>query len=272
MRQLRISVPNNRYRRMAGLVFGALVGLVFGLVSQLGDPLALPGVPLFRPPFGLPGNIVMYTFGAAFLGVLVAWPMSGIKGTFLVAAGSAAAIIVASLLAARDLSGKWLVQTIAGIALALPFWGMLVPILGVLRWVIDRQEEAQRDRRPLWSRVPGALALLLAVGLVGLTTLYPARGRDLLRQMHATLVAAQTTGDIPPALAPVEQFAAHLDGTFRLSWEGQSIERFRIPRPGRNFNMHSAVIARYTAGWNLVCVYITAEEPPLCRGFDVLPR
>ena len=149
---------------------------------------------------------------------------------------------------------------------------MLVPILGALRWVIDRQEEAQRDRRPLWSRVPGALALLLVVGLVGLTTLYPARGRDLLRQMHATLVAAQTTRNIPPALAQVDQFAAHLDDSFQLSWEPRSIERFRIPRPGRNFDMHSAVIARSATGWSLVCVYITAEEPPLCRGFDVLPR
>lgn len=257
---------------MAGLLLGALVGLVFGLVSQLGDRLALPGVPLYRSPLGLPGNIVMYTFGAAFLGVLVAWPMSGIKGTFLVAAGSAGAIIFVSLLDARDLSGKWLVQTIAGIALALPFWGMLVPVLGALRWVIDRQEEAQRDRRALWSRVPAVLALILAVGLVGLTTLYPVRGRDLLRQMHATLVGAQTTGDIPPSLAPVDKFAAHLDDSFQLSWEGQAIERFRIPRPGRNFDMHSAVIARYATGWNLVCVYIAADEPPLCKGFDVLPR
>lgn len=272
MRQLRISLPNNRYRRIAGLLLGALVGLVFGLVSQLGDRFALPGVPLYQPPFGPPGNIIMVTLAAAFLGVLVAWPVSGIKGTFLVAAGSAAAIIAVSLLGAKDLSGKGLVQTVAGIALLLPFWGMLVPVLGALRWVIDALEEAQRDRRPLWRRVPATLALLLVVGLVGLTTLYPERGRDLLRRMHATLVTAQTTGDIPPAMKPVDRFSAHLDDSFELSWEGQSIERFRIPRPGRNFDTHSAVIARYASGWSLVCVYITAEEPPLCRSFDVLPR
>lgn len=271
MRQLRISLPNNRYRRMTGLLLGALVGLVFGLVSQLGDRFALPGVPLHQPPFGPAGNIVMVTLAVAFLGLLVAWPVSGIRGTFLVAAGSAAAIIVVSLLDARDLSGKWLVQTVGGIALMLPFWGMLVPVLGALRWVIDVLEEAQRDRRPLWRRFPGALVLLLLVGLVGLTTLYPARGRDLLRRMHAMLVAAQTTGEIPPALEPVDQFSAHVNDSFQLSWEGQSIERFRIPRPGRNFDMHSAVIARYAGGWSLVCVYVAPEEPPLCSGFDVLP-
>ena len=94
MRQLRISLPNNRYRRMAGLLLGALMGLVFALVSQLGDWFALPGVPLYQPPFGLAGNIVMYTLGAASLGMLVAWPVSGIRGTFLVAAGSAAAIVI----------------------------------------------------------------------------------------------------------------------------------------------------------------------------------
>ena len=271
MSQLQISLPNDYYRRMTGLVVGALLGLVFGLVSQLGDPLALPGVPLYTPPFGPGGNIVMYTLGAALLGVLVAWPMSGIKGTFLVAAGSAAVIIIVSLLAARDFGGNLLVHGIMGIFLALPFWGMLVPIFGALRWVIGHQEEAQRDLQPWWRRVPGPLALLVAVGLVATTALYPSEGRDLLERTHAMLEAAQATGNIPPALSSVDQFAAHRTAPYQLSWESQSIERFRIPRPGRNFDRHSAVIAHYKSGWSLVCIYVTAEEPPLCQGFDVLP-
>ncbi len=264
-------MPNDRYRRITGLLLGALLGLVFGLVSQLGDRLALPGVPLYSPPFGPAGNIVVYTFGAALLGLLVAWPMSGIKGTFLVAAGSAAAIVVVSLLDAKNLNGNLLVHTIVGIFLGLPFWGMLVPVFGALRWVIGRQEEAQRDRRPGWSRAPGPLVLLVVVGLVGTTALYPPRGRDLLQRTHAMLEETQTTGDFPPAFGSVDQFAAHRHDRYQLSWEGQDIERFRIPRPARNFDMHSAVIARYATGWSLVCVYVAAEEPPLCRGFDVLP-
>ncbi len=106
---------------------------------------------------------------------------------------------------------------------------------------------------------------------MGLTALDPPRGRDLLRRTDAMLEAARATRDTPPALGPVEQFAAHRDEPYRLSWEGSDIERFRIPRPGRNFDQHSAVIARFASGWSLVCVYITPEEPPLCRGFDVLP-
>ena len=271
MSQLRISLPNTRYRRLTGLVLGTLLGLVFGLVLQLGDQLALPGVPLYRPPFGPTGNIVMITAGAALLGVLVAWPMSGIKGTFLVAAGSAAVIIIVSLLAARDFGGNLLVHAIMGIFLALPFWGMLVPVFGALRWMIGQQEEAQRDLQPWWRRVPGPLALLVAVGFLATTALVPPQGHDLLQRTHAMLEAAQATGNIPPALSAVDQFAAHRSAPYQLSWESQSIERFRIPRPGRNFDRHSAVIAHYTTGWSLVCLYITAEEPPLCRGFDVLP-
>ena len=59
-----------------------------------------------------------------------------------------------------------------------------------------------------------------------------------------------------------------VEGTYKLSWERQRIERFRILRPGKNLDNHSVVMARFESGWNLVCLYIA----PMCKGFAELPQ
>ena len=47
------------YRRCAGLILGALIGLAFGSVSQGVNSLFLPGIPLYQPPFGPIGNSLL---------------------------------------------------------------------------------------------------------------------------------------------------------------------------------------------------------------------
>jgi hypothetical protein len=272
MTVLNISLPDDRYRRRMGFALGGLLGLCYGLVLHLGDRITVPGVPLFRPPFGSAVNVVLFTLAGAVLGILVAWPLSGITGTFLVAAGSAVVIIVVSLLSAGLISGNLLVSTITGVFLALPFWGMLVPLFGALRWVIGNQEEAHRDHQSWRGRVWGPLVLLVVVGLVGLVALYPPRGRDILVRAHNLLQAAQQGASVPPASGETVDFAPHANSSYELAWENRGLEKYRIPRPGRNFDMHSAVVTRFADSWNLVCVYIVADELPLCRGFDELPR
>ena len=42
----------HNYRRLTGLLFGAGLGLMFGLTSQLTNRILLPGIPLYQPPLG----------------------------------------------------------------------------------------------------------------------------------------------------------------------------------------------------------------------------
>ena len=66
-----------------------MFGFGYALVSQLINRLALPGIPLYQPPLGPVGNIVLGLLAGAGLGLLCAWPASAAKGILL--GGAAAA-------------------------------------------------------------------------------------------------------------------------------------------------------------------------------------
>lgn len=266
-----ISLPNDRYRRTAGFALGALVGFTYAAVYQFGDQLALPDVPLYRPPFGLTGNLALYALGAGLLGLIAAWPRGGLAGTFAAAAVSAILLVGASLVSTTPGTQQNVAASIiVGVFVALPFWGLLVPLLGALRWVVSYLEEARRDREPWHRRAWRPAALLLMVGLVALTALYGDDARVLLARTHQMLQAAQAGGPLPEPLAAA--FAARGQGPYQLAWEGQRIERYQIPRPGRNFNQHSVVVVRFDNGWNLVCLYVDLTELPRCKDMEVIPR
>jgi hypothetical protein len=264
--------PDDRYRRRTGLLLGATLGLAYGLVSQIGDLLAVPSVPLYQAPFGSAGNVVLYTTAAALLGLLVAVPRSSLKGVFLMAGAGAAVIILLSLLTSASLSANLALSLVAALSLALPFWGLFVPVFAALRWVINHQEESRRDRQPWRGRSLGPLLLIALVAWLGYTAIYPAAGRETLQRANALLARAAQTGTPPEALADVPAYAAHAIAPYRLAWEAGDLNKYRIPRPNRAFDRHSAVVARYPDGWNLVCIYIALDEPPICRGFDALPQ
>lgn len=267
-----ISLPDDRYRRFAGFALGALVGVTFATVWQYGDRLSTPGVPLYLPPFGIVGNIAAFALGAGLLGLIVGWSRSGLHGAFVAAAVSAVALVGWSFVQAAEGAAQNLAATfVAGFFLTLPFWGLLVPVLGIVRWAVSNDEEARRDHERWWRRAWRPLLLLLIVGLLGLTALHRPEARVMLARTHQMLQTAQAGGLLPAPLADTE-FAARGQGAYALSWEGTDIEKYRIPRPGKNFNQHSVVVARFANGWNLVCLYISLEDPPQCQGREELPR
>ena len=186
---------------------------------------------------------------------------------------SAAGLLIFTLVSAR-LSGNQLTAVLmTSLVLVLPFWGMLVPLLAVLRWGVNRLDEGRRDRTRLPARVPAPLVLILLAAAAGALTIYPPEARTLLVKTDAMLQTAQSSEALPEALRTLEggSFMGGR-GPYQLAWEQKQIERYRIPRPGRNFDRHSVVVARFAAGWNLVCLYITPDEPPLCKGFEELPQ
>ncbi len=267
-----ISLPDDRYRRGAGFALGALLGLTYAAVYQFGDQLAMPGVPLYRPPFGVAGNLVLFALVGGLLGLIAAWPRSGLVGTFIAAALSAAALVISAFASpgARATANP-VASIVAGLFLTLPFWGLLVPMIGALRWVVSHDEEARRDRQPWYRRAVRPLILVVVVGLVSLTALYRDDARTLLTRTDEMLRAGRSGGALPAPLVDTS-FATRGQGPYQLSWERDRLERYRIPRPGRNFDQHSVVVVRFENGWNLVCLYIDPADPPLCKDMEVIPR
>ncbi len=274
---MRLSEPDPPYRRLMGLVLGAVLGLAYGLVAQWINRFFLPGVPLYQPPLGPLGNSTLFAAGGALLGLICAWPAGGVQGAFLASAVSALLLVGGSFATTRPSGNLMIAIVITGGFLMLPFWGLLVPFLAALRWGVNHLEEAQRERQPLYRRLPGPLLLVLAAGLAGALSLHRPDARMALARMDALLRAglgAAVPSALPePLQSPdVGDFLAHgRTATYTLAAESRRVERFRIPRPGRNFDNHQFVVARFADGWSLACVYITLDEAPRCRGFDQLP-
>ncbi len=274
---MRLSEPDPLYRRLMGSVLGGALGLAYGLVSQWINRVLLPGVPLYQPPLGPLGNSALFAAGGALLGLICAWPTGGVQGTFLASAISALALVTFNLVNARPSGNLLIAFIVTGGFLMLPFWGLVVPFLAALRWGVNRLEEAQRERQPLHRRLPVPLLLVFAAGLAGTLVLYRAEPRSALARMDALLHAGQGAASLSALPQPLQSpevgdFLAHARAAaYTLAPEPHRVERFRIPRPGRNFDNHQFVVARFADGWSLACAFIAPEEAPLCRGFAQLP-
>ena len=266
---------SNAYRRRAGCLLGLGMALAFGLVAMNLNRLMLPGVPLYQPPFGPWGNLVLLGAAGAAVGLVCAWPENGILGTFA-SAGLAALLLVAfNMLAARSWGDRLWVFLVANAALFVPLAALLVPLMALVRWIAGKQDEARQSRLPVWRRLPGPLALCLVAGACGLFAFYREETRLTLVRFDRSLAQAQAataTGDLPAFLQTedVGGFLEHARGHYTFQHETDNIDRFRIPRPGLNFDNQQAFIARFDSGWSLVCIYPTPETDPLCKGFDTL--
>lgn len=259
------------YRRIFGLLLGTLLGLTYGLVAQGINRLVLPDVPLYQPPFGPAGNAVVAMLLGAALGGVTAWPAGSLRGTFTASGLAAALIVIVNFAAARVTERGQAGVAVAAIFFMLPLVGLLVPLLGVFRWIVNRELDAQRDRATVWRRAAGPLALLIVLGAAGALALYPAEARQELTAMNALVRSgrnATAEADLPPPLqtAEVAHFLAQAQEPYTLEWTRENLNRFRIPRPGRNFDNHAVVVARFAGGWRLACLFVSPGELPECRG------
>jgi uncharacterized membrane protein YidH (DUF202 family) len=259
------------FRRLSGLALGALFGLGFGLVSQTINAFFLPGVPLYRPPLGPVGNIVVVTAGAALLGLVSAWPENSVLGVLLGSAASMAIFALNSLLQVRaDSELRTGIIAIGFIVLLLPLAALAVPAVGLLRWAANKQAEARHDREPLRTRIPLPLALFLVVSALGATSLYRGDARTVLARMNLLVQEGQRAGaatDLPaPLQSPdVSDFRAQGRGAYTLAWEKDDENRYRIPRPLGNPFDQSVAIARFTNDYTLACLFPTPIDEPVCR-------
>lgn len=264
-----------RSRRVAGVVLGALLGLAYGLASQLVNPIAVSGVPLYQPPFGTLGNILASSAVGASLGALSCLPDSAPLGIFFASLASALAIAFESILRLGGLIGTS-AAVITSVIFSVPFAWLTVPIIALLRWSAERQSEGARDEEPLLRRARWPALLILAMVLLGLFELLPAEGRSQLRQTHAMIQSllqggqgAQTAplrGPLMTALPPKG------DTSYSLEWTQWDLDRFIELRPSSSYNEHRAVIARFAPDYAIVCLYPTPQQAPACKNYTEVPR
>jgi hypothetical protein len=241
-----------------------LFGFGYALVSQLINHLALPGIPLYQPPLGPAGNILLGMLAGAGLGLLCAWPASAAKGVLLGGVTAAIAVFVFTLLH----MGASSASTVVSLVLSAPMAWVSVLGMAVVRWLVDRQVEARQESAPMLRRLRLPLILTGVLALSAAFVLFSADARLELRRTNDVIragLAARDAASLPaPLQAPgVTKFPAGRS-PYTLEWTNVELDRFIELRPASNYDKQAAVIGRFRNGLMLVCIYTAPKAVPSC--------
>ncbi len=280
-----MEMPYPSYRRWFGLLIGTITGFAYALISQGINHVIMPGIPLYQPPFGAFGNILLFTCIGTAIGAATALMESGAASVLWSSLLGALFMAVATMLTGRNESVSWSHRAAAIILIFMPTAGALAVPLIVFRWIISREEQAYRETHAgllAFRQQPGLRRLLrrnaLPVGLVllaavlGLTAMYNDFGQAVTPQMHRLIqqgMQAQSREALPAAIQPpdVGQFRERAEGPYTLQWDKDEKNQFAIPRPASNMGDQSTVIARFANGYLLACMFPGKTATPTCRDF-----
>jgi hypothetical protein len=262
-------------RRKAGLWVGVGLGVAYFGISQAINPLALPGLPIYQLPPGLPWSALIAGVVCALVGLVTAWSESVALGVFF-----------GSLIGTLAFDGYAIVNTLPDrvapaliigflVLVLLPMTAMTAAFIGLFRWALERQISTQLEQRSRWLRVAIPLILLLAAGGFGATALYPESGRQVLLRMNQLILAGQAASraDLPAQLANdnVKDFKANVVGPYTLEWSKDTNNRYAIARPANTGGNESIAIARFTNNYLLICLFPNAYAPPECVSRTLAP-
>ncbi len=277
-------MSDQTYRRVFGLLFGAVIGFLFGVVSSYINRVFLPGYPFYQPPLGPFLNMVLCALVGALLGWINALPRGGVIGALISASvGAVLALIVSfvigsSVVAVGQAGNVFAAQGIVAVFLFFPFAGALLIPMGLFRWAIEKQLSF-RGQLNFFHPSRIWLPLLFAIAAIGLgaTSLIPAGGRTVVRRMDVLLQSGINAGSadlLPKPLLhkDVGDFLGYATPKYQLQWTRQDLQKYGIGYPYGTESTLSLMIARFDNGWGLVCLYPTPEEDPRCKGFMSLPR
>lgn len=255
-------------RRRTGMLLGLALGLAYGLVSQFTNRLILPGLPLHQPPAGPLGNTLLSTVLGGALGLLTTWPASAARGVLLGSVAAAVGLVARGILQVGAMMGAPSAMLVA-VVFGVPVTWLSVPVVALLRWAVQKQMEARVEGLPLLARLQlPAIAVIAMALLASFETLAPtARGE--LRHMNKMLVAAQSAtraAELPaPLAAPrVTEYPLGPLTQYTLEWTHRDLDRFIDLRPSALYDQQAAVIARFSDGPVLVCIYLSPEREPSC--------
>ncbi len=280
-------------RRLLGPALGAALGLAFGLASQYGNDLLAPGIPLYHPPFGAIGNLILCVVVGAALGLVTAWPKHALIGALAGCVAGALLAVTAIMLVEQDSLDTS--QATVTLFTFLPIAAVLALPIGIVRWVLSKEEQIRREaalgdpfakRRgaSAW-RILRPLLLVVIAAAWGMLFVYPERARVVLPRMNAIVQAGLNAADrasLPAEFQAIDGWTGaagkvlpgypqQAKGSYTLDFQEGKLGRFGIPRPAENEEEQSAVIARFDNGWAFVCLFITADAEPRCGPLYVQP-
>lgn len=262
------------YRKILGGALGAGLGLAYGLVADTVNQLLLWGIPLYHP-LGLGLVLVLWTVAGLALGLLCTWPHESLPGIAL--SSVFAGILTWSVTFTQGGSDMLttLTKLFSALYLFLPLTALIVPFIGLLRWIINKLLDLRLDYpESKWRMVLPAIPVILG-GVLGSFSAYPAYGRIMVQDMDVMLAQAARAASLEELPRPlrhyrVENYLPSNRASYALEWLEVDVNDYALALPGAQSGMStSAVVARYADGYYLLCIFAEAGAEPACLGYPV---
>ncbi len=267
---------NSLQRRISGLVFGSLMGLSYGLASQVINQVILPGVPLYQPPPGRFAAILLATLGGGLLGLLACWPQEAITG--VINSGLAGALVATLQGLERSGTAEFANRLIVMVITFLPRALLFIPIGGFARWAGSLWLEPSSRTLTKWQSRGASAAIVVGAGVLGMLNMYSGEVRQALTSMNIliqsgmdTLQTASSPQALPAPLLEVEDFVKKANGAYVLDWNPDT-DQLPAARPPASYMDRVALIeARFETGFHFGCVFYPRGSTPICRAMPALP-
>jgi hypothetical protein len=230
----------------------------------------LPGINLPEPSGGLFGYYAGALFAGALIGLACTWPENSWVGA--VCGGVVGAILV--FLAPWQQMFSSSTQTFGVFFLTLttflPLALILTPFAFLIRWSVDHFSMSNGGGFSLRQYGVPILATILAAWL-GYSNLYSDDVRNAIYITQGLIekgFQAKSTSQLSEPLKPIQGFIPNANGRYTLE-KSDAVERFMGPRPVTSrSNSDFLVIARFSNGFKLACVFAPGVKQPNCANFN----
>ncbi len=264
---------SNQNRRILGFLVGAAFGLAYSWVAQFINVWALPGIPLYEPPIGRVGSIVLTALVLGLLGLIVAWDLESLWGLLIAALTG---VVLTSFQAYLN-SGEtqFFKSIIVFVFTFMPRLVFFLPLGLFFRWLTGTLEDALLISRGRLRRLAVAVFALVAVAVIGgRFSLLPEEALISMQKAHGLLVESMSIEDrnaLPPELLLVDGFVEYAEGPYTLEWSSEA-DRLPVTRPHVSLDtLESLVIYRFENGFVFGCVFTPPSYKTACANISRIP-
>lgn len=251
-------------RRRLGFVLGFVIGLAYAIVSNLINPIYMPGIPLYVPPPGTLGLIVLTALLYGVLGLIAAWTDESIPGVILsVFVGS----VVTSIWTIANEPSNRGVTLVLMFLVFLPRMFFYLPLSLGVRWILSKYEPSPyRVAAPVWKVFPVVIVVLIAM-VSGLFSLENREARQSLIRMNELVQVGMQAGsrdELPEPLQPIQGFVSRAEGDYTF-YIGPDPDVLPVQRPMvEPGTIEPFIIVEFDNGFRFGCVFSPPYEDPAC--------
>lgn len=261
-------MDENLRRRRTGLIIGLFLGTGYSLTANLINRLVLPGIPLYTPPPGMAGLIVITALMFGLLGLIAAWTDEALPSVLL--SGFIGSLISSAWNLATE-TDKFAALTLL-VVIFMPRVFFFLPFGGAVRWLTHKiTQPTPKSTSPMRKLFPTFLAFIFMV-VVGTFAILPKETRTSLVQMDALLQTeinshATSRSELPKSLQSVNGFIQNAKGAYRYTI-GSNPDVLPAQRPIVGYGVSEPfIIVRFENGFRFGCVFSPPYIEPACADF-----